>query len=72
MTHRLALLAFAFLLASCASDRALREGQALISEGRYEEGLARLDEAAASSEAIAPGSPVTMPAPPRLTSACWA
>ncbi|HEY0824448.1 MAG TPA: secretin and TonB N-terminal domain-containing protein, partial [Ramlibacter sp.] len=51
--RRMLLLAFAFLLASCASDRALREGQALISEGRYEEGLARLDEAAANS----PGEP---------------
>lgn len=49
MRRRLAGLAAALLLAACASDQALREGQALIAEGRYEEGLARLAEAAAAA-----------------------
>lgn len=47
--RRITVVALACLLAACASDRAMREGQALISEGRYEEGLALLGEAAATS-----------------------
>jgi general secretion pathway protein D len=47
--RRLAPLALALLLAGCASELALRDGQELIDEGRFEEGLARLDEAAARS-----------------------
>jgi general secretion pathway protein D len=42
-------LLLALLLAGCASDQAWREGQALIDQGRYEEGLARLDQAALQS-----------------------
>jgi general secretion pathway protein D len=41
----LAALTLAILLAGCATDQALREGEALIDQGRYEEGLARLNEA---------------------------
>ena len=52
--HRCRLLsplaiAIAIALAGCATDVALREGQTLIDEGRYEEGLARLNAAAAQS-----------------------
>src|SRR6478672_3757034 len=46
-------LVAAMLLAGCASEQALREGQALIDVGRYEEGLMRLNEAAVAS----PGEP---------------
>src|SRR5512140_1640607 len=42
-------IALALALAGCASDVALREGQTLIDQGRYEEGLARLNAAAAQS-----------------------
>ena len=45
----LSTLALALLLAGCASEKALREGQALIDAGRYEEGLALLDSAALQS-----------------------
>ena len=34
-------LGVALALAGCAADQARREGQALIDEGRYEEGLAK-------------------------------
>jgi general secretion pathway protein D len=48
--HRwLSPLGVALALAGCASDTAHREGQSLIDEGRYEEGLARLHAAAAQS-----------------------
>ncbi|MBA2961849.1 MULTISPECIES: secretin and TonB N-terminal domain-containing protein [Ramlibacter] len=43
----------ALALAGCASENALRDGQALLDQGRYEEGLARLHDAAAQ----APGEP---------------
>jgi general secretion pathway protein D len=43
------LAAIALTLAGCASDAALREAQALMDEGRYEEGLARLNAAARQS-----------------------
>src|SRR4051812_5285856 len=43
----------AMLLAGCASEQALHDGQALIDAGRYEEGLERLNEAAVKS----PGEP---------------
>jgi general secretion pathway protein D len=46
-------LAAALLLAGCASEKALREGQELIDAGRYEEGLARLNDAAVTT----PGEP---------------
>lgn len=49
----LAPLALALALAGCASEQALRKGQALLDEGRYEEGLALLNEAAVA----APGEP---------------
>jgi general secretion pathway protein D len=39
----------ALALTGCASDLARREGQSLIDEGRYEEGLAKLNAAAAQS-----------------------
>jgi general secretion pathway protein D len=39
----------AVALAGCASNAAYREGQVLIDEGRYEEGLAKMKEAAALS-----------------------
>ncbi|HET8745252.1 MAG TPA: secretin and TonB N-terminal domain-containing protein, partial [Ramlibacter sp.] len=42
-------LALAITLAGCASQQALKEGQALIETGRYEEGLARLGDAVAKS-----------------------
>ena len=41
----LAVLSAALLIASCASEAQRREGLALISDGRYEEGLAKLDAA---------------------------
>jgi general secretion pathway protein D len=44
-------LALALALAGCATDQALREGQALIDAGRYEEGLVRLNQAAAAQPA---------------------
>jgi general secretion pathway protein D len=40
-----AVLVLAALLAGCAAQRKMEEGQELISAGQYEEGLARLDEA---------------------------
>ncbi|MBZ0106403.1 MAG: type II and III secretion system protein [Sulfuricella denitrificans] len=44
--HKLALLLLATaLLAGCAGQRLQREGQALLEEGRIEEGLAKLGEA---------------------------
>lgn len=49
----LAPLALALALAGCASEQALRKGQALMDEGRFEEGLALLNEAAVAS----PGEP---------------
>lgn len=45
----LAPLAIALALAGCATDAIMREGQTLIDEGRYEEGLAKLNAAAAQS-----------------------
>src|SRR5262245_38340175 len=42
-------LALALALAGCASQQALKEGQTLIDAGRYEEGLARLNDAAKNS-----------------------
>jgi general secretion pathway protein D len=45
----LAPLVLAMALAGCASDAIMREGQTLIDEGRYEEGLAKLNTAAAQS-----------------------
>ncbi|HXD43407.1 MAG TPA: secretin and TonB N-terminal domain-containing protein [Ramlibacter sp.] len=42
-------LGLALALAGCAADQARREGQSLIDEGRYEEGLAKLNAAAAQS-----------------------
>jgi general secretion pathway protein D len=42
-------LSLALALAGCASDLARREAQNLIDEGRYEEGLAKLNAAAAQS-----------------------
>lgn len=47
-------LALALLLAGCAAQTALRDGQTLIDEGRFEEGLALLDRAAKQS----PGEPL--------------
>ncbi|MBS1191794.1 MAG: secretion type protein [Rhodocyclaceae bacterium] len=47
----LAPLGLALALAGCASDLAYREGLGLMDEGRYEEGLARLDAAVAASPA---------------------
>src|SRR6185295_10573017 len=46
---RLLPLALSIALAGCASQQALKEGQALINAGRYEEGLARLNDAALQS-----------------------
>ncbi|MEW6679347.1 MAG: tetratricopeptide repeat protein [Pseudomonadota bacterium] len=45
MKTALTLTAALFLLTACASDRAYREGERLMAEGRTEEGLARLEEA---------------------------
>jgi len=42
-------LSLALALAGCASDLARREAQSLIDEGRYEEGLAKLNAAAAQA-----------------------
>jgi general secretion pathway protein D len=42
-------LGMVLLLAGCAADLARREGQTLIDEGRYEEGLAKLNAAAAQA-----------------------
>nr|NMF98779.1 secretion type II protein [Aromatoleum toluolicum] len=42
---RVALLLLASWLAGCATDALQREGTQLIDEGRYEEGLAKLDQA---------------------------
>jgi general secretion pathway protein D len=42
-------LGLVLALVGCASDTAHREGQSLIDEGRYEEGLAKLQAAAAQS-----------------------
>ena len=42
---RVAILLLASLLAGCATDALQREGSRLIDEGRYEEGLAKLDQA---------------------------
>jgi len=42
-------LGLALALAGCAADMTRREGQSLIDEGRYEEGLAKLDAAAAQA-----------------------
>lgn len=44
--RNLALALCVTLLGGCAADRLQKEGRALIDQGRYEEGLARLDEAA--------------------------
>lgn len=45
MTRHLFLLGLLAILAACASDRALREGERLITEGKPEDGLARIQEA---------------------------
>lgn len=45
--HRLALAALLLAaLTGCAAERLSREGQGLIAEGRYEEGVAKLEQAA--------------------------
>jgi general secretion pathway protein D len=45
----LAALLVLLALSGCATDATLREGQQLIEEGRYEDGLARLQQAIADS-----------------------
>ncbi len=42
---RAAMAALAFLLAGCAGTNAYREGQALLAEGKTEQGLSKLEEA---------------------------
>lgn len=44
--RRFGLILFLALLGGCAGEMAYREGQALLDEGRWEEGLARMEQAA--------------------------
>ncbi|HZV53868.1 MAG TPA: hypothetical protein VFF82_02925, partial [Rhodocyclaceae bacterium] len=43
---RLTTILMVVMLAGCASEQARKEGLALLDQGRYEEGLARLEAAA--------------------------
>ncbi|MES2151609.1 MAG: secretin and TonB N-terminal domain-containing protein [Pseudomonadota bacterium] len=47
MNHkpRLSLLALAALMAACAGPQTYREGQALLDQGKFEQGLAKMEEA---------------------------